>query len=95
MGVIINNITWWRIKLDDEVPPVSLPLTSSERDGLLASSPEYKTKENSNNYFQILIIFVVMNFGINIWFPGTESWIVAYLNFLLNAFQNQNGMYIS
>ena len=36
-----------------------------------------------------------MNFGINIWFPGTESWIVAYLNFLLNAFQNQNGMYIS
>lgn len=51
MGVIINNITWWRIKLDDEVPPVSLPLTSSERDGLLASSPEYKTKENSNNYF--------------------------------------------
>ena len=51
MGVIINNITWWRIKLDDEVPPVSLPLTSSERDGLLASSPEYKTKENSNIFF--------------------------------------------
>ena len=94
MGVIINNITWWRIKLDDEVPPVSLPLTSSERDGLLASSPEYKTKENSNNFFPNINYFRC-DFGINIWFPGTESWIVAYLNFLLNAFQNQNGMYIS